>query len=293
MAKEKPKTHNMLPKEMRALHEQQVSDAEPDTIPANGHDAGDYRVKKHEAHFVHVELEAKTFNSSTGVKESTPSVQMFSVRAYEAAKLNNGFAGYTTKVLHSPALAKEKLGEAVEGTRVVDGNYAAMQDKYEALTKTRPPSDWTPAMLDSAIIAAEHLTNLLAGQSNAPAPIDESKAPAHTEPSVATPDNAAPELDKGEDVKDAAAKAALAVGNATPPALDGNTNGGEAGRGETKDADKGEDGDKSKDADDANKDGDKGEDGKDADKPKDSRKDTGTPDGATKPAGRRGAAVKP
>jgi hypothetical protein len=222
--KDKPTAHGKRPSEMRARHAQQLNGEELETIAANGKEAGDYRVDKDEAHLVHVEIEAVNY-TSLGVKTSTPSVQKFTPKAYEAAKENNGFAGYATKILHAPKEAVKEQKVAIEGTRVVDSNYAAMQDRYEKITGERPDETLTPTQLDNAIIQAEKFAQRFAANQNAPAPIDYAAAPSNTPPTILGVSE--PEADGKGDAKEAAAKVAKEAGENTPPSLDGNTSVGQ------------------------------------------------------------------
>lgn len=230
--KDQPTAHGIKPSAMRERHYRQSSGAEEETIAANGKDAGDYKVEKEEAHLMHVQIEVPSFNATTGEKNSPPpSVQKFTEKTFKAAKDSGAFAGYAVKILHAPKDAAEALGEAGEGARIIDTNYAVMQSRYEALTGEKPEEEWTEFQLDSAIKAAERMALRFAALNNAPKRIEESEAPKHTAPVVATPDVVGVNL--AGDAKEAAAVAGKATAEVTPPTGDGLTSVGQpAGRGE-------------------------------------------------------------
>lgn len=232
MAKDKDQkgAHGLSRKEAADLHYKQINGLETDKVKANGADAAGYKVDKSEAHLVHVELEIPNFDQSTGAKLSNGFVQKYGVKEFEAAKANGGFTGYATKVLHSPSDTTQQLGVAVEGTRVVDSNYAVMQDAYEALTGERPDDAYTPAQLDAALRTARAMATRMVGNSTAPKAIDQTAAESHAPGVVVTPASVA--AIAGANATEATGKAQVAeaaktVGDNTAPTQDGNTSVGQ------------------------------------------------------------------
>lgn len=234
MAKEdknKKGAHGMTAKEALELHRKQTSGEDVEMIAANGADAGGYKVEKAEAHMIHVELEIPNYDNATGAKLSKGFVQKYGVREFEQAKENGGFTGYATKVLHSPKEATQQLGVSVEGVRVIDSNYAVMQDAFEQLTGERPDETYTPAQLDAALKTARTLYARLSANATAPAAIDQSQAAPHVPGVVVTPATVLAVMDaNGTEVtgKQSVADAAKIVGENTPPTQDGNTSVGQA-----------------------------------------------------------------
>lgn len=230
--KDEPGAHGLSRNAAKELHRAQVQGAAPTMIAANGKDAGGYKIAEHEKHLFHVELEIPQYNVTSGAKLSTPSVQMYTPKEFEATKANGGFAGYATKILHNPTATNATtenpdldMGEAAEGTRVVDSNYAVMQDAYEAFTGEKPDPTLTATQLDAAVKTARLMYNRAKG-GHAPAPIDQSKAEPNTPAVVATPATVAAIVTaNATDAtgKDDAAAAAKVVAENTPPTLDGNT----------------------------------------------------------------------
>jgi hypothetical protein len=154
--KDKVGSHGFKRSELRALQESQANGETPKMIKANGKNApAGYKIPKHEAGLVHFQLEDRLFSQTTGDKLSVPFVQKMGVKEYVEAEKHNAFAGKSVEIFHYPKEEAEELGSATEGARVVDSNFAAMQQKYEALTKKLPPAEWTPAQLDAAIKYAE------------------------------------------------------------------------------------------------------------------------------------------
>lgn len=230
MAKDKPKTHGLLPKEMRERHQKQIEGAKLEQIPANGPDANGATIDAQEAHMVHYVQEAVGFDPITGKATGSPSTQQMHPRAFAAAMANNGFAGYAIKVIHAPEFAKKEQGEAVEGTRIVDTNYAALQARYVAATGENPDESLMESQLDAACIVAERFAARLAGLKAQPKGIDLSAAPAHTAPSTATPD--ALYINTEGDDKSQVAQVAAHTAETTPPTADGHTGvGQDVGRG--------------------------------------------------------------
>jgi hypothetical protein len=234
MAKDdKLAAHGLTRGQMKELrHNQALGLDTAAMIPGNAPDAGSYELPDYEKNLVHVELEIPQYDQTTGVKKSRPSTQTFGVAEFEAMKQQNGFAGYTVKILHSPEFAKAQLGVAAEGTRIVDSNYAAMQDRYEALTGTRPDAGLTAAELDAANKAAERVLSQMQGSKLEP--IDSSKAEPHRAPVIlGTPvgDALAPEqlpvAETPEAAKAVAAEVAQEVAANTAPTQDGTTSVGQ------------------------------------------------------------------
>lgn len=221
--------HHKTPKEMRARHQKQIGGEELETIPANGPDAPEgTTIDADEAHLVHYTQEMIGFDPVTGKPTGSPSTQKMNPKAFEQAKRENGFAGYAIKVLHAPEFAKKELGEAVEGTRVVDTNYAAMQQRYEALTGEKPDENLTELQLEASIRTAEVMERRIQNATAGGEGVDLSKAPAHTAPSISTPDVAP--VSTTEDAKKQVADAAREAGATANP--DGTPGPGtDAGRG--------------------------------------------------------------
>lgn len=65
--------------------------------------SNDLKIDKHESHLVHVQLEVKTFNPTTGAKESEPFVQKFTPQEFKTANDNGHFRGYSVDILHDPS----------------------------------------------------------------------------------------------------------------------------------------------------------------------------------------------
>lgn len=233
MAKEKDKkgAHGLSAKEAAQLHYLQVNNEATPKVAANGAESGGYKVEKSEEHLVHVELEIPNYDNATGAKLSKGFVQKYGVREFEAAKANGGFTGYATRVLHSPAQATQQMGVAVEGVRVIDSNYAVMQDAYEQLTGERPDETFTPAQLDAALRTARALSARLFGNQTAPAAIDQSAALSHV-PGVVVNEATVAAVVVANDTeatdKKQVAEAAKTVGENTAPTQDGNTSVGQA-----------------------------------------------------------------
>ena len=229
--KEKQGAHGLTKGSHKELHHLQNTGAEPEMVAANGNDAAGYQVRKDESHMVHVQLEIPNFSAATGERLSKGFVQKYGVKEFEAAKANGGFAGYATKILHAPKEAAQELGVAAVGTRVVDSNFAAMQEKYEALTGERPESDWTPAMLDAAVRTAERLHGRFQSNATQPQAMKQSAAESNTPAVVANVATAEAVLRANTTEATTAADVATAaaeVGNNTPPTQDGTTSVGQA-----------------------------------------------------------------
>jgi hypothetical protein len=196
-------------------------------LPGNGPEANGYELPEYEKNLVHVELEMPQFDQFTGERKSKPSVQKYGVAEFEAAKQHNGFAGYTTKILHAPDYASAELGVAAEGVRQVDSNY-----RYEALTGVRPDATLTAYELNAANLAAEGMLSRLQGSQLKP--IDASKAEPHNPPVIlGTPVAAAlipeqlPVVNSQEEAKAVAAQAAQDAAANTAPTGDGTTSVGQ------------------------------------------------------------------
>jgi hypothetical protein len=226
--------HGLTRREMKDLQRAQAVglQGEIKMIPGNGPDAGSYMLPEYEKDLVHVELEIPQFDQTTGERKSKPSTQKFGVNEFEAMKQHNGFAGYTTKILNSPEYANAQLGVAAQGVRKVDSNYAAMQDRYEALTGVRPDAGLTPFELNAANLAAEAMLTRLQGSQLKP--IDESQAEPHNPPVIlGTPVAAAlipeqlPVAETPEAAKALAAMEAMSAAANTPPTGDGTTSVGQ------------------------------------------------------------------
>jgi hypothetical protein len=226
--------HGMTRRQMKELQRAQAVGLQGDVkmLPGNGPEANGYELPEYEKNLVHVELEMPQFDQFTGERKSKPSVQKYGVPEFEAAKQHNGFAGYTTKILHAPDYASAELGVAAEGVRQVDSNYAAMQDRYEALTGVRPDATLTDFELNAANLAAEAMLSRLQG--NQLAPIDASKAEPHNPPVIlGTPVAAAlipeqlPVVNSQEEAKALAAQVAQDAAANTAPTGDGTTSVGQ------------------------------------------------------------------
>jgi hypothetical protein len=190
--KDKSKAHHLNRHEMAERHQLQASGQELKKIPANGPEANGYMIDAQEAHLVHVKMEIRQYDVNTGKQLSAPSVQVFTVPQFKAMKEGGHFSSYAITVLHAPEFAKATLGSAVEGTRVVDTNYAAMRERYEGLVGKPANPEWSPLKLEAAIELAEEIIRESEGQHLAP--IDDSKAAPHVapvQPLATNPDAAA------------------------------------------------------------------------------------------------------
>jgi hypothetical protein len=70
---------------------------------------------------IHVVVEKKSFNATSGERTSIPKLQFFSPKAYENFKANAVGLGYYVNVLHDPTGAYEPVGMQV----VIDAAKAA------------------------------------------------------------------------------------------------------------------------------------------------------------------------
>ncbi len=226
---DKSAAHGLTRGDFKAMHEKQSTSQELKTIAANGKDAPrGYKIREDEKDLVHVELETPLFNQTTGVRLSEPHTQKYTVREFEQAKEHGGFTGYTVKVLHAPKSSKEELGSAVEGTRNVNSNYAAMQDAYEALTGERPDETYTEHQLDAALKTAKRFAAKQAAGPTLPSLSKEEALP--NAPGLVVGSPAADGLLGVKGVVDSvntAAEAAKATGDNTTPTADGTTSVGQ------------------------------------------------------------------
>lgn len=63
----------------------------------------EHKIAEHENHLVHAFLEVKTYNPTTGAKESEGFVQKFTPQEFATANANGHFRGYSVDILHDPS----------------------------------------------------------------------------------------------------------------------------------------------------------------------------------------------
>jgi hypothetical protein len=74
--------------------------------------AGNFTVPKGEEHLYHVKIEVPQYDSATGVKISTPRIQVFNAKMYPSLVGNLKQIGYKLEVLHDPTeFLKSKKNE--------------------------------------------------------------------------------------------------------------------------------------------------------------------------------------
>lgn len=82
-------------------------------IPANKNSK--YQINDFESHLVHVVLEMKQFNQTTGEKESKPFVQKFHSAEFERMISQGGFTGYSVEIIHDPKSQSGAPSKSNEG----------------------------------------------------------------------------------------------------------------------------------------------------------------------------------
>lgn len=122
-----------------------------------------YDVPTAEKDLVHVQLEVRSFNAVTGEKTSTPFVQKFYPKEFDAMETAGHFKGYSVDVLHDPRRAADmkagKIAAAVASpvqSATLDKpldemSKAELQIKYAELYKEQPPAGDSEQDLRDAI----------------------------------------------------------------------------------------------------------------------------------------------
>jgi hypothetical protein len=92
--------HGLSPEEVRKIQRANAIGEKPEMI--SGNVEKDTEIKSYEAHLVHVRLEKREFDRSTGKKTSNPFIQSFYPNEFDKMVKDNLFFGLQVDVVHDP-----------------------------------------------------------------------------------------------------------------------------------------------------------------------------------------------
>lgn len=162
----KHQSHGLTVKETRDLKDHIAAGGDYEMINANV--KTDVKIKKCEAHLIHITLENKRFDPESGVRLSKPFPQCFYVDDFE--KMNkvskadtkslkpaeNAFSGYEVVVIHDPRIkAKPAESKATKFPAPTPESFAKLSDadlraKYkEVFNEDADPADNTQMLIAS------------------------------------------------------------------------------------------------------------------------------------------------